>query len=349
MRTLTVLVPAYNEAVNLENTILSLRAQQQPADRILVIDDCSTDDTGAIAARLGVDVMRTPHNLGSKAAAQNFALPFIDTDLVLPVDGDTVLAPDYIAKLVPIFDDPDVAVAAGCVLTQRTGSVWEKGRNLEYLFSFHWYRPVQNMAGSPTVCSGCCTVFRTQMVREFGGFPDRTVVEDIDMTWSQQIMGRKAVYVHDAVAYAAEPSSRLFMRRQLWRWKSGWFQNVRLHYRDLWRHKPMLALWVTITLADILISPLVLALPFIMLLNGIPWWQVLAIWFISEALTLFPPILYGCRKRGVNALSAISWYPSFYVLKLHNFFYDWKALVNELILVPLRISGGLHVYQRGKA
>ncbi len=349
MPSITVLIPAYNEAVDIENTVGAIQGQTLAPDRILVVDDCSTDGTGDLARAMGVDVIRPDSNLGSKAKAQNYALDFIDTDLILPVDGDTVLAPDYVERLVPQFHDELVAVAAGCVLTQRTSTIWEKGRNLEYLFGFHWYRPVQHMAGAPSVCSGCCTVFRTEMVRSFGGFPERTMVEDIDMTWSQQIMGRKALYVKDAVAYAAEPSSAIYLRKQLWRWKSGWFQNVRLHYPNLWRHKPMLALWVTITLFDIIISPFVLSLPVLMALNDVPIWTILMIWLASEALTLFPPIIYGCVKRQVSVLAAISWYPSYYLLKLHNFFYDWKALITELIMVPMGWADGLVVYERGKA
>ena len=63
-------------------------------------------------------VLRPPRNLGSKARAQNYALPHCRADLVLAVDADTVLAPDYIEKVVPVFDDPDVAVAAGNVQTR---------------------------------------------------------------------------------------------------------------------------------------------------------------------------------------------------------------------------------------
>ena len=41
-----------------------------------------------------MDVLRPPRNLGSKARAQNCALPYCTTDLVLPVDADTILAPE---------------------------------------------------------------------------------------------------------------------------------------------------------------------------------------------------------------------------------------------------------------
>src|SRR5687768_14340824 len=65
----TALVPAFNEGATIEDTLISLLTQSvAPAD-ILVIDDCSTDDTAQVAERLGVRVVRTAHNTGSKAGA----------------------------------------------------------------------------------------------------------------------------------------------------------------------------------------------------------------------------------------------------------------------------------------
>src|SRR5216117_3512281 len=71
---LTVIVPAYNEAASVADTILSLQAQTAPPREIIVVDDCSTDGTGDVARALGVIVVRPPANTGSKAGAQTFAL-----------------------------------------------------------------------------------------------------------------------------------------------------------------------------------------------------------------------------------------------------------------------------------
>src|SRR3954471_12163197 len=72
----TVLVPAYNEAASVGDTIRSLQAQTLAPAEIIVIDDCSTDDTAAVARALGVRVLRPSKNTGSKAGAQNYALHF---------------------------------------------------------------------------------------------------------------------------------------------------------------------------------------------------------------------------------------------------------------------------------
>ena len=46
---LTAIVPAYNEAATVAETVASLREQTLAPDEIIVVDDCSTDDTAEIA------------------------------------------------------------------------------------------------------------------------------------------------------------------------------------------------------------------------------------------------------------------------------------------------------------
>ncbi|MGP3922872.1 glycosyltransferase family 2 protein [Streptomyces sp. 8N616] len=350
MRSVTVIVPAHNEEEGLPATLESLTRQTVRADEVIVVDDGSTDRTGEVAAGHGVTVLRPPRNLGSKAKAQNYALPHCDTDLVLAVDADTVLAPDYIERIGPAFDDPGVVVAAGNVQTRFTRTVWERGRSVEYLFGFHWQRPIQNRANSPMVCSGCCSAFRRDVLVASGGFPERTIVEDMDFTWSRQIEGRRAVYVGDAVAWAADPETLRYLRKQVWRWMAGFCQNVRLHLGPLVTRKPLLALWILLALVEILTAPLWWATPFVLaatteqsLASALAWWVA------AEVLLTAPPLVYAAHRRRLPLLGVLLNIPCVYPNKVVNLYYAWKALAVELLLVPLRLSRGLTVYEKGRA
>lgn len=354
---ITALVPAYNEEEGLGDTLESLLRQTEPYYEIIVVDDGSTDKTREIALNYGVTVLSPPANLGSKARAQNYGLSEIlnrpahqQPDLVIPVDADTVFAEDYNELIQKPFRDPRVVIAAGAVQTRFTNSLWERARWVEYHVGFHWFRPIQNAYGAPMVCSGCCTAFRLTTLAEFGGFPERTIVEDIDYTWSQLIAGRRAVYVADAVAYAAEPVNLEYMRKQLWRWKSGFFQNVRQHGWNLLKHKKMLALWVIVALLETVLSPITLAIPLVWLIfMGHDPLDVGMWWLIGEGVLFVPPTLYAWVKRGTSPLRLLANYPSFYVLKFLNFYYDWKAICTELIGVPLGLTKGLVQYEKGRA
>lgn len=345
----TVIVPAHNEEAGLPATLRSVWAQTVPPEQVIVVDDASDDRTGEIARHHGAEVLRPPVNLGSKARAQNHALPHCRGELVLAVDADTVLAPDYIERVLPAFDDPEVVIAAGNVQTRFTRTVWERGRSVEYLFGFHWHRPIQQGTNSPMVCSGCCSVFRREELTRAGGFPQRTIVEDMDYTWSQQVAGRRARYVGDAVAWAADPDSLLYLRKQVWRWMSGFCQNVRLHAWDLVVRKPILALWVFLALAEILLAPLWWSAPLVLTLGlGHPVAPTIAWWLGAELALTVPPLVYAARRRGIPLGRVLGNIPCVYPTKLVNLWYAWKAVMVELVLVPLRLSPGLTVYEKGR-
>lgn len=353
----TAIVPAHNEEEGLGATIESLLNQKMPFYEIVIVDDCSDDRTREVALSYGVTVITPAVNQGSKAKAQNYGLQQLmkrpswnQPDLVLPVDADTVLADDYVKLIVRPFKDPDVVIAAGCVMTRFENTWTEKGRSIEYLYGFHWHRPIQNMAASPVVCSGCCSAFDFHELVEFGGFPERTIVEDMDYTWTKQIAGKKAVYVGAAVAWAADPTDAKYLKKQVWRWMSGFFQNVRQHLIPMIRHKPMLAIWILVALWEILTAPLWWAFPFVAIfaMDKNPG-AVSAWWFGSELALTIPPLVYAARRRKLSLWKVMRNVPYVYGTKVINMYYAWKGGINELILVPLGWSDGLHDYEKGRA
>src|SRR5712692_5696052 len=146
---LTVIIPAYNEAEFVGDTIRSVLAQTVPPDQIILVDDGSTDGTGDVGRRAGITVIRPPHNTGSKAGAQNFALPWVRTEFVMAIDADTTLEPSAVERLMQSFAQPGVGAACGLVLPRRIKTLWERGRFVEYLFAFTFYKQVQEYYRRP--------------------------------------------------------------------------------------------------------------------------------------------------------------------------------------------------------
>src|SRR5215203_3785036 len=163
---ITAIVPAYNEATSIRETINSLLAQTIVLKEIIVVDDFSTDETGSIARSLGVTVVRPPRNTGSKAGAQSFALPFVRTQFCMAIDGDTTLEPSAVEKIFSAMDDETVAAACGMVLPRHIRTVWERGRYIEYLFAFALLKPAQDFVAKPMISSGCFSLYRTELLRE---------------------------------------------------------------------------------------------------------------------------------------------------------------------------------------
>jgi poly-beta-1,6-N-acetyl-D-glucosamine synthase len=335
---LTVIVPAYNEEETVAETVASIRAQTTPPAAIVVVDDCSTDATAAVATAAGATVLRPPSNTGTKAGAQNFALDRVHTDLVMAIDADTTLAPDAIERLLTALEDPDVAAACGSVLPRRVRTVWERGRYVEYMFAFGFFKRVQDHYAKPLISSGCFSAYRTEELRALGGWPERTMAEDMDLTWSLYQAGRKVRFEHEAVCYPIEPHDFSFLSKQLRRWSHGFVQNVRLHWRGLLglgylRSMVAVAFWDAIlaSLAYLVLLP-ILAVAISPL--------VLCAYLIDAPVILVPVLAYAIRRG--EARKALASFPSFFVLRIVNGAFMLAAMWRELVL-----RRPLLVYEKG--
>src|SRR6266446_9076305 len=335
----TVIVPAFNEAASVADTIRSLQAQTARPREIIVVDDCSTDGTGDAARALGVTVVRPPANTGSKAGAQTFALRSVRTPLTIAVDADTVLAADAIERLLPAFGQRGVAAACGFVLPQRVRSLWERGRYIEYLFAFTYYKQVQEYYGKPLISSGCFSMYRTTLLRAQDGWSDRTLAEDMDLTWRFYQAGHEVRFVPEAVCYPIEPHTFHLMGKQLRRWSHGFVQNVKLHWRGLLR-VPFLRSAVAVAFWDATIAAALylVLLPVLALALRSPW--VLLGYLIDAPVVLVPVLVGATRRREV--LRALASVPAFFVLRTVNAVFFLRAVCAELVL-----GRSLRVYEKG--
>jgi biofilm PGA synthesis N-glycosyltransferase PgaC len=336
---ITVIVPAYNEADSVADTVRSIQTQSYPATEIIVVDDFSSDATGKIAGDLGVKVLRPPENQGSKAKAQNYALPHVKTDLTVAVDADTVLAPDALEKLAKSFGEADATGACGFVIPQKISTIWERGRLIEYIFVFSFYKPVQDWYEKPLICSGCFSMYDTKKLKANGGYPTRTVTEDLDLTWKLYTKGERIKFVPDAFCYPIEPNTFKILCKQLRRWSHGFHQNIRLHWRNIARI-PRLRLMAFAAWTDGIIGALLylLLLPLLSLYIG-P--KLLFFTYLSDFLFIAVPVIWKSYKLKMLTTALIS-LPCFFILRLVTGYHFLKAFIMEFIL-----SNPLKVYEKG--
>jgi cellulose synthase/poly-beta-1,6-N-acetylglucosamine synthase-like glycosyltransferase len=336
---LTVIVPAYNEAASIADTVRSIQAQTVRVREILVVDDYSSDGTGEVAQACGATVLRPPANTGSKAGAQNFALQQVCTGFAMAIDADTTLAPDAIEKLLAAFQVPNVAAACGFVIPRHVRSLWERGRFVEYLLAFTFYKPIQDYYQKPLISSGCFSAYRTAMLREMGGWSNRTLAEDVDLTWRFYQQGYQVRFIPEAVCYPIEPHDFNFMRKQLRRWSHGFVQNVRLHWRGVLnvrylRSAVAVAFWdaTFASFAYLILLP-VLALFFMA--------PIFLLGYVLDAPAIFVPVVFAAFQRKQLRKAAGS-LPAFFVLRVVNGFFLLEALWSELVA-----GRPLLVYEKG--
>ncbi|MFG2060975.1 glycosyltransferase family 2 protein [Micromonospora sp. NPDC048871] len=109
----SVIVPNYNYARALHLCLDSLRAQTYPQLEIIVVDDCSTDDSVAVAEAHGARVVRTPSNSGP-AAARNLGAAVAAGEILFFIDSDVAARPDAVANAVELLtEDPTIGAVCG--------------------------------------------------------------------------------------------------------------------------------------------------------------------------------------------------------------------------------------------
>lgn len=99
---LSIIIPARNEAGNLASLLPSIHAQRAGPGEVLVADDASTDDTVAIARRHGARVVRIPplpDGWRGKTWACMQAAGCASGEVLLFLDADTVLEPDALERM----------------------------------------------------------------------------------------------------------------------------------------------------------------------------------------------------------------------------------------------------------
>ncbi|MEO3780181.1 glycosyltransferase [Micromonospora sp. B11E3] len=133
----SVIVPNYNYAPSLPLCLRALLNQTYHPVEIIVVDDCSTDDSVDVAHALGVRVIRRTEN-GGCAAARNTGAAEARGEILFLVDSDVMVAPDAIEKAVAILEsDPRVGAVCGIAdpVPLIRDSLLEEYRALQF---HHW-------------------------------------------------------------------------------------------------------------------------------------------------------------------------------------------------------------------
>lgn len=130
---LLIVIPAYNEAENIERVVDNL-IQNYPEYDYVVVNDGSKDDTARICRDRGYHLLDLPNNLGLTGAVQagmRYAYQE-EYDAVLQFDGDGQHRPEYIAKMLRTMevDGADVVIGSRFVTERKPHTLRMLGNNL---------------------------------------------------------------------------------------------------------------------------------------------------------------------------------------------------------------------------
>ncbi len=239
----SIIVPVFNEAVILRNSIESLLDIDYPNYEIIIVNDGSTDDTAAVGETLvgyhqgrtgmiKVSLINKPN--GGKSKALNAGIQYSEAQFVLCMDGDSQLTSNTLKMAMRHFDDPAVGAVAGNVKVQNRKKMLTDLQALEYLEGLNLARSAQGFIQMVNIIPGPIGVFRKITLRDAGFYSSDTFAEDADVTLKILAKGWKIIYEPNAIAYTEAPSSIYQLLKQRYRWTRGILQAIRKHKRYLY-------------------------------------------------------------------------------------------------------------------
>jgi poly-beta-1,6-N-acetyl-D-glucosamine synthase len=325
---LCVVIPARNEELLVSRCIASVLAAGLPAAQIFVVNDCSSDSTGAVLAGIdGINVLTNEQRLGKSLSLRSlmahYHLHERFTYLSL-LDADSTVAPEYFEEVVRTFHkDPEFVVVCGAPRSERHN--WLTAfRALEYLLSAAMYRPGQDALGMITVAPGCAATYRTSILHHLD-WDGGTLVEDMDLTVQvhRKQLGRIG-FAKDAVAYTQDPRQLCDYVGQITRWHSGTWQVMRRHRLPFGRQR-VDAEFALLVGEGLIYSSLVMLLPLLVMV----WPRAVMRWILlDQALILAGSVYCAAVMRRVDV---IAWAPSYAVLRFLNSAIFLKTFWQEIV------------------
>ncbi|MFA5061440.1 MAG: glycosyltransferase family 2 protein [Candidatus Pacearchaeota archaeon] len=245
---LSIVVPCYNEGESIGKNIESLLNSDYPGlKRIIVVDDCSTDNSYEIIRSYAkkypqVMALQTPKNTGRAAGSKNYGAQFVDTELIGFSDADSFPRKNAISNMVGFFNDGQVGGVTSRVLVENRKNYLSRIQSVEYKI-IAFTRKLLGFLDSIYVTNGPLSIYRKKAFDEVGGFDMKNLTEDIEITWHMVSNGWKIEMAIPAKVYSIVPETVRDWFKQRIRWNVGGIQTV-VKYHNKVFHCGMLGLFI---------------------------------------------------------------------------------------------------------
>jgi cellulose synthase/poly-beta-1,6-N-acetylglucosamine synthase-like glycosyltransferase len=316
---LSVVIIGRNEGERLSACIGSVQgmASIDGAVEVIYVDSDSSDDSVERAEALGVKVIRVKPERPTAAIGRNAGWRAASAPLVLFLDGDTRLDPNFVSRALPSFADPSVAGVCGDRSEQRPqDSLYNRVLDLDW----------RGTCGETEFCGGDALI-RRSVLEQVDGFDEGLIAgEEPDMWRRIQGLGYKAMRLDLPMTTHDLAMSRW---SQYWRraTRTGYaYAEVSARYRDTER-----PLWAAVARRN-KIHASVLLIGFAITLGLLLWspWPLVA-WLLLLAVIVVRTA-WRQRWRGGSALTLLSY-------GVHSHLQQIPILVGQWSFLRSRASG----------
>jgi len=203
---ISVVVPLYNGAAYIEQTLQSALAQTLPPDEIIVVDDGSTDDGPEIVRRIAAEhpirLLEKPN--GGQSSARNHGVAHAHGDLIALLDHDDIWYPHHLATLVQPFRTAEVMRVgwsySNLDRVDRSGRMQVRSF-LSALGTAHPKRSLHDCLGQDMFILPTASLIDRKAFLEVGGFDERlSGYEDDDLFLRLFLAGYENIYIDAALS-----------------------------------------------------------------------------------------------------------------------------------------------------
>ena len=230
------LICARNEENVIANLVNSIKEQNYPMDKIniFVVSDNSTDKTKQMAQNAGAIVFERfdKENVG-KSYAMDWAFKKImaeysdlNIEAFIIVDADNLLDKNFTYEMNKAYDyairNNKTRVITGFRAPKNYKASWVAAGSSYLLLREDCHMHHSRCAlGVGTYVSGTGYLMDYGLIKEFGGWPYHTLVEDIEISTDLASKGEKILFCEKAVFYDEQPKTLKYSWRQRMRWCRG--------------------------------------------------------------------------------------------------------------------------------
>jgi len=232
--TVSILVPAQNEATVLTHLVHSLFHLDYPATHldIWIVDDGSTDETPHVLNNLQLQFPRLRvhqrASAGGKSGALNAVFPLTQGEVVVVCDADAQVPANFLQLAIPLFQQP----AIGAVQVRKTISNQDQNfltRCQQMEMSCDAFLQTHRLAitGMPEL-RGNGMFVRRSILEHCQGWNEATVTDDLDLTFKLYLAGTDIAFV----AAASIQEEGVTTWGQLWHQRCRWAEGGYQRYLD---------------------------------------------------------------------------------------------------------------------
>lgn len=311
---ITLVVPCYNEAEILEQKISNCRSLAYPKEKLqlVFITDGSTDHTAVLLRNHPhIQWLHQPERRG-KTAAENRAITFVRTPVVIFSDANAMLNPDAIRNLAKHFADPKTGCVAGekRVSAQRIDSAGAIGESLYWRYE-SILKQLDADCNSTVGAAGELMAFRTALYQPL---PEDTLLDDFMQSMQIAAAGYRIAY--EPGAYATETASASVaeeMKRRIRIATGSWQALIRLGRLLSIRKTPLLCFqFFSHRVLRRAVTPFLLILLFLLNLalatQGDPLYQA----FMALQLFFYAAALLGYTLRNSRTRFSLLFLPYYF-------------------------------------